>query len=79
MDESIQVDELHKSGPAFPCEMPLDDHPDVRIRFSGMSLRDYFAGLIAPALVDAHMGEADINDVARWAYMHADAMLRARR
>lgn len=73
-----------RGGPAFPSETPEHYCP-------GMSLRDYFAaqamtGMIAcqdfmNELIDKErpaFKEDCCYHVARWAYMHADAMLKAR-
>lgn len=44
---------------------------------TGMTLRDYFAAKAMPALI-AGMVNPNVDDVALWAYKHADAMLAAR-
>jgi hypothetical protein len=74
-------------GPAFPIANP--DHQtfspgtlaELRRLMSGMSLRDYFAGLAMQAAATNPTG-ADgftFGERAEWAYMQADAMLAARK
>lgn len=66
-----------EGGPAFP-------HSPSHQQFSGMTLRDYFAGKALPLAWQAFESgyfDADgrINDtVAECAYQMADAMLKAR-
>jgi hypothetical protein len=45
-----------------------------RTDMTGMTLRDYFAGLAMQKL----MGSADVDDCCKSAFMWADAMLKAR-
>lgn len=65
-------------GPAFPV---IESHPVYGTRVDGgMSLRDYFAGQALAAILThesayEHSGESQ---VARMAYMQADAMLAIR-
>lgn len=76
-------------GPAFPARIPLEysreqgkEYPDYSE--SGMTLRDYFAAKALPAVYDACerrlMAGHDMfpSDVARGAYVIADAMLKER-
>lgn len=55
-------------GPAFP---------GADVRFTGMTLRDWFAG---QALAHNYTeNEGDPNKAAEWAYQLADAMIEARK
>ncbi len=80
-------------GPAFPGEAPSGETDyegsiPPRVFFTGMSLRDYFAGqalvgfLSAPAdMVSCDAGpnaRANPTRAAEWAYQQADAMLTER-
>jgi hypothetical protein len=64
-------------GPAFPAPTtkPLENY------YPGISVRDYFA---AKAMVfyfagpDAKVISKQPDDIARWCYIMADAMLKAR-
>ena len=57
-------------GPAFPI---ADNVP-----WNGMSLRDYFAARMAPAVYAEADDDVVFADVARAAYHFADAMLAER-
>ena len=64
-------------GHAFPVPQDCWGVP----RYSGMSLRDYFAGQAMGALILRPEIEGMIHgaeDRARRAYLYADAMLKAR-
>lgn len=63
---------MEDGGPAFP--VPAD-----RV-FRGMSLRDHFAGLAMQGAVVNHVGANGFtfDGRAEWAYMQADAMIKAR-
>ncbi len=53
--------------------------PRLITEFPGMSLRDYFA---AKAMQGDHANpdnNGDIEDIARWAYQQADAMMAERK
>ena len=78
-------------GPAFPCDELLDQYGTVH-RSEGMSLRDYFAVHASDADLKAQAdflreaqrkqyGAAILPDnwTALARYMHADAMLEARK
>lgn len=74
-------------GPAFPCERAEPrQNPDMQgaelvpISYSGMSLRDWYAGHIYAAMLATKGFEAASGhiDWAMLAYHHADAMLQAR-
>lgn len=69
------ADHINDGGPAFPTPGLQADEA-----FNGMSLRDYFAGLVLQAAV---RNAGDVGDiygarVAEVAYYLADAMLQAR-
>ena len=77
----MSTDKSQDGGPAFPSEPKRFEigndgfpHP-MPNHYSGMSLRDYFAGQVAPCFI-AEMLDAD--SVAAAAYRYADAMLKAR-
>ena len=57
----------YDGGPAFP---PMHD---PKTHESGMSLRDWFAGMALSNAYTSH--DADPDRVAQWAYQVADAML----
>ena len=60
-------------GPAFPT---LFIEPNYGSGYAGMNLRDYFAA----AALQGNLIEPTANndEVAKWAYSLADAMLKAR-
>jgi hypothetical protein len=58
-------------GPAFPAEAPNGD------RYSGMTLRDWFAGQALVGLL-AEGGDRTLDREAELAYECADAMLAAK-
>lgn len=62
-------------GPAFPTEA-YDRKRQTMVREEGMTLRDYFAATALPAILTN--GDCPIQEVAKWAYELADAMLEAR-
>lgn len=71
----------HDGGPAFP--IPGLAHSED---FNGMTLRDYLAARAMQALITAQRHDNNVmygvesatQTLARTAYMHADAMLKAR-
>jgi hypothetical protein len=69
MGETMKDD----GGPAFPVTLheAEDRFPQT---FSGMSLRDWFAGQVLPVVMSTNAPA----QTARLAYEHADAMLAAR-
>jgi len=74
-------DTIKDGGPAFPT--PVQHSPDSpgagwREDYPGMSLRDWFAGqaLAGPLASGPH--NCDQHGLAHYAYLHADAMLKAR-
>jgi hypothetical protein len=74
---------LNDGGPAFPVDHefvnPQATFDEMRAA-CGMSLRDWFAGQVAPAFVTGALGAANVgrHQVAKDAYELADAMLAAR-
>jgi hypothetical protein len=66
---------MQNGGPAFPCK-------DAGIVFSGMTLRDWFAGQALAGFLASYSGEnvtlPRTADAAERAYDYADAMLRER-
>jgi len=67
------IQPINDGGPAFPG---LHPSKDCRYQDVGMTLRDYFAA----AVLQGNLIEPTANndDVAKWAYSLADAMLKAR-
>lgn len=65
---------IHKSGPAFPLQ---SIGPDFAPGYSGMSLRDWFAGQALVGLL-AHASGEDPHKAPELACKLADAMLKAR-
>ena len=65
-----EVTSTNTGGPAFPT-------PAHNLNNDGMTLRDYFAAKALQGMVadPDHVGMAKI---AEWAYLQADAMLKAR-
>lgn len=68
------------SEPAFPLKtMHRDGYEEV---YSGMSLRDFYAGMAIVAAAHAEINfvrdEKDAEAIAKRAYILADAMLKAR-
>jgi hypothetical protein len=75
---SQQIDD---GGSAFPFGQisELTGQPINGWFSPGMSLRDWFAGMaLAGLLANPHVG-GDVGAAARGAYMHADAMIAARK
>lgn len=72
------MNNINTGGPAFP--VLIVDRPKELTHFNGMTLRDYFAakamqGFMANKSNPMHyQPEED----AQWAYIMADAMLKAR-
>jgi hypothetical protein len=65
---------MKNGGDAFPCYVGND------MAERGMTLRDYFAGqaIINVMLCDEDMERTSVEDIAKWAYKIADAMLAER-
>jgi hypothetical protein len=73
------MERLTMNEPAYPfTEMHTHGHPYTQ--WKGMTLRDYFAAkAMQPINSQARdYAKAEANDMARKAYMIADAMLKAR-
>jgi hypothetical protein len=70
--------------PAFPCDLTMYDE-EVKVKYQGMTLRDYFAAKAMQAIMnsDRYMGIIGVNRyqhrTAEDAYQMADAMLKARK
>ena len=64
-----------KKMPAFP--LAVDDSTDFH--YSGMTLRDFFAGcaLIGQLASDTD-SEYDEEQISKWSFNHADAMIAER-
>ena len=86
---------INDGGPAFPTPPALmqmrEDGTAASITYSGMSLRDWFAGQALAAVADTNPNLPDdpadgywpdaatlASRRAAWAYVQADAMLAAR-
>ena len=71
-------EQVNDGGPAWPV---TKHYPDGVETYSGMTLRDYFAGQVLGHMIylsrDDDGGWSD-DTVAQGAYMLADAMLRTR-
>jgi len=67
-------------GPAFPVGSDLGPASNICDGgYGGMSLRDYFAAAAMPGIIaDAPSDHTWATEVARQAYLIADAMLRER-
>lgn len=65
-------------GPAFPEAIAVGPAGDVYPGFSGMSLRDWFAGQALTGLIAHPSAEGSVQSITQWAYDYADAMLAAR-
>lgn len=58
--------------PAFPQQT------DLKLSYTGMTLRDYFAAKALQGLLSNRNAEAAIDEFAEKSYRMADAMLKAR-
>lgn len=69
-------------GPAFPSGSMSIGDGDVVAYVSGMSIRDWFAGQTMRSLlggaVQMNINDHQASEYARFAFMVADAMLKAR-
>ena len=73
---------LHKDdgGPAFPGARETNGNGDVLWHGSlGMTLRDWFAGQAMAALICGGAAGLPPDEVAKWAYETADAMIAHKR
>ena len=66
------TDKINDGGPAFP--MTGEGYGDPRYSQYGMTLRDWFAGMV----LQASCQDAGPWEAARLAYKYADAMVEAR-
>lgn len=66
-------------GPAFPAPDAGEEHFSQRSVYMGMTLRDYFASKVIGRLVVSPLRQEMTTDQdANYAYIVADAMLKAR-
>ena len=73
---------MKDGGPAFPCN-GIEDDPNFpgalqSVSFSGMSLRDWFAGIATSGIMGNPNLVGDPETVARDSFRLADAMLKER-
>ena len=72
------IQPINDGGPAFPHKRQIRCNGEVidYVMESGMTIRDYFAA----AVLQGNLIEPTANndEVAKWAYSLADAMLKAR-
>ena len=66
-------------GPAFPSDMLIGHSVKASKPFSGMSLRDWFAGQVIASVKGWHPADRRGKSSAVIAYEIADAMLEARK
>lgn len=73
------MSETDNGGPAFP-EAGMSGLPNNEFVHGrpGMTLRDYFAAVALPALIQTSSGTRTLAVVAAEAYRYADAMLKER-
>jgi hypothetical protein len=71
---------IPENPPAFPESVAVDHMDGLNFsRNKGMTLRDYFAAAALQGIIAADTNaDIDANAAARYAYDHADAMLRDR-
>lgn len=75
---------INDGGPAFPGQwydfQPLTGEQVVREQWGGMTLRDYFAAKAMQGYFASPVAlhRVDADDVAKYCYAMADAMLKAR-
>jgi hypothetical protein len=66
----------YDGGPAFPTVRQEHEKNESWLEYTdGMTLRDYFAAKAMAAIVDKELGD---DEIAKYAYDMADAMLKAR-
>lgn len=69
---------MNKPMPAFPCSAHRDEDTGLHMTNWGMSLRDWFAGRVLPAVWHNSNKSASFSDMATAVYGMADAMLAER-
>jgi hypothetical protein len=70
---------INDGGPAFPRPVSHSDEGGTHFGFTGMTLRDYFAGQALAGFIAASTGrDVHSQPAARMCYQMADAMLAAR-
>ena len=72
---------INDGGPAFPCEEQIRCNGEVvdTRKFTGMSLRDYFAGQALAGLCASQWGGLQkVDTFVERSFEMADAMLKAR-
>jgi hypothetical protein len=76
----MNTPQINDGGPAFPCEEQIRCNGEVIDfrKFTGMTLRDWFAGQALVGLVSLQRPDAGITSDSLTAYVFADAMLKAR-
>ena len=74
------TDTRNDGGPAYPVLHSIDGNwvKEPLDKYSGMSLRDYFAAAALPGLIVEMKPHNTPENVAHWAYKHAEAMLLER-
>lgn len=77
---SRKVGEEMKNEPAFPSKYTFEmNGMEGQGEYSGMALRDYFAGQALIGYIVSKRDEDNSSDkVANWCYQDADAMLAER-
>jgi hypothetical protein len=68
---------IETGGPAFPA-MNERQTGNNDYRYEGMTLRDYFAAAALTGILANPDGGGPYHREAEYAYLYADAMLRAR-
>lgn len=71
-------DKNEESGPAFP-ETRWDDVTRQEVQWTGMTLRDYFAGQSITAILSKMTPKDDPKMASVFAYAIADEMLKVRK
>lgn len=70
------MSDIKDGGPAFPNTVKITNEDFAELR--GMTLRDYFAGQYLAGISSHPTVEGSMDEMAKWAYQMADAMLEAR-
>lgn len=83
--ETNNKKQIETGGLAFPAwDMSFNENPNLHLYSAGtshgMTLRDYFAAKALPGVLENyHLSEEAVHQVAKDAYMIADAMIQARK